>query len=831
MSEGGQFNKILLTSENVIKRTLSCSIFHRVIDDRLKREGISSLPSKKDNEYYWLDNFLCDLPLSTKCLLENLVHYEVGEITSGSIKSLDSYLETVLTATPKVFLQQMQKLLEKCFKLTFTNLALNEFLLDDLGRQDHVYTEELDSISAIYNIKTKKIEGYVEDLEAKLKKIKNGIANSKDNKKQETESNKLKSKVTALEKQNFILVGKCMDLENKYKELVVKNADLQKNNQKLAGNHREAIGGGSLVKDLEGDPNRSIMNSVNTNQNTSKDISVIPNDKIKESNDPKMKKVTTKNQRNSVISQNNSHKKADMVFNSSNGHYKDMFKREKSRETKKKHSEDLGYAPMGTGGNNTKKTKKDSVFDGTQRDAIDNKKTQRERSKEKISVAGGFGSDGYHGDDFVIEDEISKTKKEKSPEIPIEKPNIKAVNKPKTTKVGTKKSVTTPTAIKANENVIEDIQFGLSMILTKISVNEISSMNVYNSYVHRQQMGQAMVRDAYCNQLDRTETSGWRNRDSYKSISNYSDQYEKGDMTVGDGMPLKNDHVCNWKNEKIADIQRMSSFSSSGNENNEKNLPGMGKDTKIMQSLSMTKHHIFNYVNYNQILSQFVELLPQIDKKRGNLLSYHVFIRNYFELAYYLINNSGQVIFSSMEEMVDCPAALPQSFNPKTKYWSKIITQIEGKDKDKDLAFNKSQDGSSTGNTVKSLLGNAEANSILQNVLNNVLYNIRTQIDDIRYNFQGTFSRLLDGDEKIYVRTLELKKALNVKKKAISQMFEQTKICVLGYLLQRRVFQQSQEELIWNDRDIEDILDHEKWANLPRIYQELKIWANNLRYY
>jgi hypothetical protein len=68
MSEGGLFGKILLTAENVLNRTLKCRLFHRVIEERLKKEGIASLPSKQESDYYWIDKFLCDLPVSTKCL-------------------------------------------------------------------------------------------------------------------------------------------------------------------------------------------------------------------------------------------------------------------------------------------------------------------------------------------------------------------------------------------------------------------------------------------------------------------------------------------------------------------------------------------------------------------------------------------------------------------------------------------------------------------------------------------------------------------------------------------------------------------------------------------
>ena len=75
-----------------------------------------------------------------------------------SVGNLESYFETLMTQSPKYFLQQIYKLVEKTFKLTFTNLALNEFLLYDLARIDDLYTGSLDTLSKGFNQKSKKLE-------------------------------------------------------------------------------------------------------------------------------------------------------------------------------------------------------------------------------------------------------------------------------------------------------------------------------------------------------------------------------------------------------------------------------------------------------------------------------------------------------------------------------------------------------------------------------------------------------------------------------------------------------------------------------------------------
>ena len=109
MSESNLLGKILQTSENVVNRTLNCKLFHKVIEDRLIKEGIASLPTKNESSYCWLDKFLLDQPGNTRCLLENLIHYEVGEISQGTLTSLENYCQNLMKNSPQYFISIMFK--------------------------------------------------------------------------------------------------------------------------------------------------------------------------------------------------------------------------------------------------------------------------------------------------------------------------------------------------------------------------------------------------------------------------------------------------------------------------------------------------------------------------------------------------------------------------------------------------------------------------------------------------------------------------------------------------------------------------------------------------
>lgn len=232
---------------------------------------------------------------------------------------------------------------------------------------------------------------------------------------------------------------------------------------------------------------------------------------------------------------------------------------------------------------------------------------------------------------------------------------------------------------------------------------------------------------------------------------------------------------------------------------------------------------MFEYGNYNQFLSLFVEIIPKFERKKELLIEHCSFVKDIFELAYFMINNHQLVVHTTLQEMVDTPTALPISFVPKTKYWSKILAGFTD-------VKEASRNFQSLNHNHKPLLNNPEANMVVQNIVQNICYNLRILLDDLRANLNGKCSMLMDGDSNTYWRALDLKKALKTKTKVVGQLVELSKIYVLGNLLQRKLNMLSYEETTFNDKDIDDIIELEKWSQMPAIHNELKDYSNNLRH-
>lgn len=103
-------------------------------------------------------------------------------------------------------------------------------------------------------------------------------------------------------------------------------------------------------------------------------------------------------------------------------------------------------------------------------------------------------------------------------------------------------------------------------------------------------------------------------------------------------------------------------------------------------------------------------------------------------------------------------------------------------------------------------------------------------LEDLKYNLVGSSSKLLDGDSNVYPKQNELKRALNVKVKVLSQMFELSRLLVLTNLIQKKIFNLSYHDVNIIEKEIDDVLKIDRWSQTQFVYQELKMWANNIRH-
>ena len=103
-------------------------------------------------------------------------------------------------------------------------------------------------------------------------------------------------------------------------------------------------------------------------------------------------------------------------------------------------------------------------------------------------------------------------------------------------------------------------------------------------------------------------------------------------------------------------------------------------------------------------------------------------------------------------------------------------------------------------------------------------------LEDLKYNLVGSTSKLLDGDSNVYPKQNELKRALNAKVKVLSQMFELSRLLVLTNLIQKKIFNLSYQDVNIIEKEIDDVLNIDRWSQTQFVYQELKMWANNIRH-
>jgi hypothetical protein len=103
-------------------------------------------------------------------------------------------------------------------------------------------------------------------------------------------------------------------------------------------------------------------------------------------------------------------------------------------------------------------------------------------------------------------------------------------------------------------------------------------------------------------------------------------------------------------------------------------------------------------------------------------------------------------------------------------------------------------------------------------------------LEDLKYNLVGSSSKLLEGDSNVYPKQNELKRVLNAKVKVLSQMFELSRLLVLTNLIQKKIFNLSYQDVNIIEKEIDDVLKIDRWSQTQFVYQELKIWANNIRH-
>ena len=792
MSDSALLGKILSTSENVANRTLNCKLFHKVIEDRLIKEGISSLPTKSENNYCWLDKFLLDQPGNTRCLLENLIHYELGEISQSSLTNLESYCENLMLNSPKYFIGIVYKLIEKCFKLTFTNQAFNEFLLYDLNRVDEYYKGNLDEIQKNWIKKSKKLEKTVMEQDIKFKKIKNQYdKKNNDNKSTATsklkkENNnelKLKSKVTILEKQIALLNGKLSDLETFNQKLIKDrekyiNCSSPDTKSDAYTNHHSPIPllYNNFYPNIKDNQSTTIQSSVSKNTSTTL-ASYMVDEKI-----AKQIKKTKVAKKESI-----QHKE---TFN---------LKKEKFKESKTRVLEKVKKSTMIEINNQNRQ----SLISDHELDHSIHKKHLRDGSKDSKDIR-----DDNRNQIIEVEGDL-------------ENPNIDSDHE-KNTRIFNNVVIGSPVQINTNINLNTQTS-GYDATSTQMKpANKKKTKTIYKAVTNHSNNPMQKIEsfeDVLFQQSSTLLTCCVKNLPQ-----NLQNKY-----TIR-GCDLKSNK--NPMNDKI--IENFNSFGK----NDINTLPNdeyedlcLKKTGSVnlnprMQDLIVANTDIMDYTNFCKILSIFIETVPKVDKRKELQVKESYFLRNLFEISLFMISKSEQVSYSTMEDMIECPKALPINFAPTTKFWKKAISNLNDTMNLKERETIRNMVDAAN---KKQLLFHHELNILLSNYLTRLIINTKQTLDDIRFSLLGNYSRLLDGDSNLYPKQTELKKALNTKVKALGQVFELSRQYILALLIRKKMFNISHVEITQIDNEIEDVIVADKWQQTPFILQELKLWVQNIR--
>ena len=205
-------------------------------------------------------------------------------------------------------------------------------------------------------------------------------------------------------------------------------------------------------------------------------------------------------------------------------------------------------------------------------------------------------------------------------------------------------------------------------------------------------------------------------------------------------------------------------------------------------------------------------------------MEYAGFLQNLLETALYLIQNENLVVWPQLQEMLETPCPLPISFIPKTRFWTKITSMVSENHKKFDTKINRIKN---TGE-VKVVLNQPETNNVLTEIIQNIAHNAKMAIDEIKEKLYCTKSLVIPNGEDLYPKALDIKKAFKGKQKCVGQLMNTSKIFILCNILLRKMSELNNEELALNDKEIQELLDAEKWDNLPTVCNELKVFSKNI---
>lgn len=89
------------------------------------------------------------------------------------------------------------------------------------------------------------------------------------------------------------------------------------------------------------------------------------------------------------------------------------------------------------------------------------------------------------------------------------------------------------------------------------------------------------------------------------------------------------------------------------------------------------KDRMFFYDNYQAMIFNFIEVLPNLDAKKFLVRARSSLIKELFQTTLYLVSHEEKVYFSEMQNLVSRPRIFPLNFSTKNPVWDKFITAKE----------------------------------------------------------------------------------------------------------------------------------------------------------
>ena len=808
ISEGGLLQKLLSFSDSTNKLILNSQQLNRAISSH-NESNLTNFPLNKSNiNYSWLNLFLTDFTIDRKIYFTNLIDkfYTENCIDTKVINSQDHYLQVQLTECPKLFIQKFKEVLQLLLKNSQTFMTLDNLILADggLSKIESVYTDLTEKMGKLYNGKSKKIQTNLESQEKLLNKATNLTLNYK-LKNKGKDQDKTRQKNIALKKQNGILLAKSQDSEQRVKELVSKNIELLKEKECTWDNN------------LNG-----------KNANFEKNIKPIllkktTNDKKKKVNEHKTKKSSEKE---SIVKMDSIQYQNSYTCNN---------------------NENFGQKKSGSAKSDKQK---DEIKTSISKNIIESALYRQNSDENNIICDNLYTEIHTNNQNFkaVVKKKILKAKNNFHTFGHIMN-NSKSLDNPfsfnhKNTELHESDIILSLTKILLNCSV-ESIQFVknsqtkernsksiANVARTKANINHfIQSKKILNTEAYYTNGKTSKLADSSFTPRDSSENVNITSSMVYNRDRDYS-----RDLSKENKFPIQNQRFTSVESRFLpcTKVNQSESRSHSGsmgiNRNNFLSPQCLIQDGFDVGAPDVVKKkdnfYIFRNKNYNEFLGQFVEILPKFEKKKDIVLDNCVFLKSILEMAFFLQANSSSVIYSAAQEMVEAQSPLPIKFIPKTKFWFKYTPLLSNeKNESQKPALRKSSYLDYT-----PLLANTELNSLFHQVLTNIALHARVNIEDIKSSMNSNFNKLLmEGDNVSYPKTYELKRSLKNKTKNVNNLLDLNKIYFLCNLINRKISPMGFDELIINDNEIIESINHSKYSRMPQLCHELKNYYMSLQ--